>query len=118
VPDRDHDHDDWRPPGARLRAALWQAETHFHRREFAAAARALEATRGLGADELVAALRHLAAAGYQAREGHLERAHRPLARARQRVAPFLPEAYEVELQPLLDAVAAIVESAGDDEELA
>jgi hypothetical protein len=118
VPDHDLDDDDWRSPGARLRAALWQAETHLRHREFAAAARALEGTRGVGEDELVGALRHLAAAGYRAQEGHIERAHRQLARARRRVAPFLPEAYEVELQPLLDAVAAVVESAGGDGELA
>ena len=112
------DDEDWRPPEARLRAALWSTERHLLHGEFFAAARALEGTRGLGDDELVAALRHLAAAGYRAQERELVRAERQLVRARHRIAPFLPEAHEVDLQPLLDTVAAVVESAGGGGELA
>jgi hypothetical protein len=104
--------EEWPPPEAHLTSALWRAEAHLERREFFAAARALEQARGLGEDEFVAALRHLAAAGYRAQTGEPERARRQLQHARRRLAPFLPETREIELQPLLAAVAVVVESAG------
>jgi hypothetical protein len=112
------DDDDWRLPEERLRAALWQAETHLQRGEFFAAARALTGTRGLGEDDLLAGVRHLAAAGYRAQDGEPARARRQLEHARRRLASFLPEAHEVELQPLIDAVAMVVESTGGRGELA
>ena len=76
--------------------------------EYGQASRALDEAAGLGEDELVAGLRHLAAAGWRARNGEPERARRQLAHARRRLAPFLPEAREVEVARLLEAV---VESA-------
>jgi len=101
---------EWPPSEARLTSALWRAERHFERREFFAAARALDQARGLDEDAFVAALRHLAAAGYRAQTGEPERAHRQLEHARGRLAPFLPEYREIELEPLLEAVAGVVES--------
>ena len=110
--------EEWPPPEARLTSALWRADGHFERREFFAAARALDDARGLGEDAFVAALRHLAAAGYRAQTGEPERARRQLEHARRRLAPFLPETREMKLEPLLDAVALIVESADGDGQLA
>ena len=109
---------EWPPPGARLTSALWRAEAHLERREYSAAARALDEARGLGEDELVAALRHLAAAGHRAQAGETARARRQLAHARRRLAPFLPRTHDLELEPLLESVREVVESAGGDGELA
>jgi hypothetical protein len=100
--------EEWPPPDARLQGILWRAEGHLLRGEYGQASRALDEAKGLGADELVAGLRHLAAAGRRAEDGERERARRQLAHARRRLAPFLPESREVELAHLLDA---IVESA-------
>lgn len=110
--------EEWPPPEARLASALWRAEGHFERREFFAAARTLDEARGLGEDSFVAALRHLAAAGYRAQCGEQARARRQLEHARRRLAPFLPETREIELGSLLDAVAVIVESTDGDGQLA
>src|SRR5262245_44057159 len=100
---------EWPPPEARLQGVLWRAEGHLFRAEYAQASRALDEAAGLGEDELVAGLRHLAAAGWRLQNGEPERAHRQLAHARRRLAPFLPETREVEVAALLDAV---VESSG------
>jgi hypothetical protein len=78
------------------------------RGEYGQAARALADASGLGEDELVAGLRHLAAAGWRLQNGEPERAQRQLAHARRRLSPFLPEARDVEVARLLQAV---VESA-------
>ena len=78
------------------------------RGEYAQASRTLEEASGLGEDELVAGLRHLAAAGWRTQNGEAERGRRQLAYARKRLAPFVPEHREVEVALLLDA---IVESA-------
>jgi hypothetical protein len=110
--------EEWPSPESRLTSALWRAEAHLERREFFAAARALDEARGLGEDAFVAALRHLAAAGYRAQTGERERARRQLEHARRRLAPFLPETRELELEPLLEAVVLVVESADGDTELA
>jgi hypothetical protein len=95
---------DWPPPEARLQGILWRAEGHLSRAEYAQASRALDEAVGLGDEELVAGLRHLAATGWRLQNGEPERARRQLAHARRRLAPFLPEAREVELASLLDAV--------------
>jgi hypothetical protein len=95
--------EEWPPPQARLRSIRWRAEEHLERREFVAAARTLEEGFGLGDDELLHGLHHLAAAGYRAQLGDFERARRQLGHARRRLAPH-PEA-----APLIEAV---VESAG------
>jgi len=76
---------EWPPPEARLRSALWRAEEHIERREFFAAARTLEEAFGLGEDELLHGLHHLAAAGYRAQIGELDRARRQLEHARRRL---------------------------------
>jgi hypothetical protein len=93
----------WPPPQARLQSVRWRAEEHLERREFVAAARTLEEGFGLGDDELLHGLHHLAAAGYRAQLGDFHRARRQLGHARRRLAPY-PEA-----APLIETV---VESAG------
>jgi hypothetical protein len=100
--------EEWPPPEARLQGILWRAEGHLFRAEYGQASSALDEAGGLGDDELVAGLRHLAAAGWRVQNGEPERARRQLAYARRRLAPFLPEWREVEVARLLEA---IVESA-------
>jgi hypothetical protein len=112
------DEEEWPPREARLTSALWRAEDHFDRCEFFAAAQSLDEARGLGEDAFVAALRHLAAAGYRAQNGERARARRQLEHGRRRLAPFLPKTREIALEPLLDAVALVVESADGEGELA
>jgi hypothetical protein len=100
--------DEWPPPQARLQSVLWRTEGHLLRSEYGQAAAALAEAAGLGEDELVAGLRHLAAAGWRAQNGEPERARRQLAHAQRRLGPFLPKWREVEVARVL---AAIVESA-------
>jgi hypothetical protein len=102
--------DDWPPPNARYRSALWRAEGHLERAEWAHAAATLDDVLGLGEDELVRGLRHLAAAGYRARDGDRERARKQLEHARRRLGPYLPEQEEVDLQNLIEVVRRAVES--------
>jgi hypothetical protein len=97
--------DDWRPRANRVRAALWRAEGHLERREYAAAASALEEAFGLGDDSFARALYHLAAAGYKGVRGDGLRARRQLAHAQRRLAPFLPGHDEVDAAALLELVA-------------
>jgi hypothetical protein len=96
--------EEWPPADARLRSALWRAEGHIERGEYAAAAKALSDAFGLGEHELVHGLHHLAAAGYRAQTGEPERARRQLAHARRRLGPFLPERAEVAVAALLELV--------------
>jgi hypothetical protein len=98
--------DDWPPPEARVRSALWQAEGHFERREYFAASCALAAVFGLAGEdeELVRGLHHLAAAGYRHQTGESARARRQLAHARSRLAAY-PDA-----MPLVKLVEQDVES--------
>jgi hypothetical protein len=110
--------EEWPPPAARLTSALWRAEGHFERQEFAAAAQALHDALGLGDDQLVAALRHLAAAGYRAQTDEPLRARRQLAYASRRLAPFLPHGRELDLERLLESVVVTVESADGNRKLA
>jgi len=107
--------EEWPPAASRLTSALWLAEGHLERREFVAAARVLERARGLGEDALIAGLHHLAAAGCRAQTGDLARARRQLGHAGRRLEPYLPEHRGIELRPLLDVTAEVVESAGDGE---
>jgi hypothetical protein len=99
--------DDEPPAELRLRAALWDAERHILRREFAAAAGALEGVLAVAGDqtELVRGLLHLAAAGYRAQAGEPLRARRQLEHARRRLGPFLPARGDVDLAGLLAAVS-------------
>jgi hypothetical protein len=103
------DEEEWPPPEARLQGILWDVEGRLFRGEYGQASRALDEAAGLGDDELVAGLRHLAAAGWRVQNGEPERGRRQLEHARRRLAPFLPEAREVEVASLIEAV---VESAG------
>ncbi len=101
--------DDWPPPAARLRSALWRAEGHLERGEYSAASRALSEVFAIAGDEeeLLRGLHHLAAAGYKAQDGDLVRARRQLAHARRRLAPFK------DARPLLEIVERdVVESSG------
>jgi hypothetical protein len=76
----------WPPPGARVRSAVWRAEGHLERAEYAQAAAALEQAFGLGGDEaLLRGLYHLAAAGWKHQGGDSLRARRQLAQARRRL---------------------------------
>ena len=77
---------EWPPPAARVRSAVWFAEGHIERREYASAAQALEQVFRLGGDEdLLHGLHHLAAAGWRSQQGEPERARRQLAHARRRL---------------------------------
>jgi hypothetical protein len=97
----------WPPPESRVRSALWRAEGHIERGEYAHAARTLdEALAHASDDGVLRGLRHLAAAGYRAREGDGTRARRQLEHARRRLAPYLPVYEEVELDSLIELVAA------------
>lgn len=105
--------DEWPPRDARVRAALWQGEGHLLRGEWAHAGRALaEALAIAEAPDLFRGLRLLAAAGYHAREGDVERARAQVGRARTRLAPFLPEHEEVDLAAIVASVEAVVEEHG------
>jgi hypothetical protein len=73
--------EEWPPPEARRQGAIWRAEAHLERQEYAAAAAALEGFH----DAEARGLHHLAAAGYKLQEGDLERARRQLAHARRRL---------------------------------
>jgi hypothetical protein len=78
--------DDWPPPTARIQSAIWRAEGHIERAEYAQAARALADVFGLGGDEeLLRGLHHLAAAGRKHQDGQPERARRQLEHARRRL---------------------------------
>jgi hypothetical protein len=103
---------DWRPPEARYRASIWEAERRLREREWAhalsACGWALEVADG-DAREVALGLRHLAVAGLRQRDGDAERAVRQLARARRRLEPFPPEFEGVELAELLEAAATVSE---------
>jgi hypothetical protein len=100
--------DEWPPPEARVRSAVWRAEGELERGEYFAASRTLEGVFDVAGEqeELVRGLHHLAAAGYKAQTGEPERARRQLARARRRLEPY------PETAPLIRIVErSIVESA-------
>lgn len=99
--------DEWPPPEARVRSALWRAEGHLERREYFAAFDALTdalPVASAGERPLLLGLRHLSAAGYKGQGGDTARARRQLAHARRRLAAF-PDTV-----PLVELVAAEVES--------
>lgn len=101
--------EEWPPPDAQVRSALWRAEGHIERAEYVHAVRALDEALPLALDrELLHGLRHLAAAGYKARGGDALRARRQLAHARRRLAPYLPEREQVDIAALVARVEADV----------
>jgi hypothetical protein len=104
MPEDPNSADEWPPEADRLRGILWRVERHLLAGDYVHASVALDDARGLGEQELRAGLRHLAAAGYRAEQGELDRARRQLERARRRLAPLLPEAHEVEIAPLFEAL--------------
>jgi hypothetical protein len=111
--DRDSSTDEgWPPPDARLRSIVWRAEEHLERGEFVAAALTLEEGFGLGQEELLRGLHHLAAAGYRAQTGDTRRARRQLAHARRRLASHPGAA------TLVSSVGQVVESPRGEGELA
>src|SRR5438132_13760176 len=82
---------EWPPPAARVKAAVWRAEGHIERGEYAQAAQALEEVFGLGGDQtLLRGLHHLAAAGWKHQHGETERARRQLEHARRRLGRGRP----------------------------
>jgi hypothetical protein len=89
--------EEWPPLEGRLRSIRWRAEEHLERSEFIAAACTLaEGFRRGGDDALLHGLHHLAAAGYRAQIGDLERARRQLAFARRRLAGYPDSAALIE----------------------
>ena len=102
--------DEWPPPEARYRSALWRAEGQLERGEWSRAIDTLDDVLGLGDDKLVRGMRHLAAAGYRLWDGDRERARKQLDHARHRLASYLPEHEDVDLAALIDLVHEKVES--------
>jgi len=88
--------EDWPPPAARLRSAIWRAEGHIERCEYFAATDALADVFDIAGRraEYVRGLHHLAAAGYKHVHGDPASARRQLGHARRRLASF-PEAAEL-----------------------
>jgi predicted metal-dependent hydrolase len=88
--------EEWPPPVARLRSAIWRAEGHIERGEYFAASDALADVFDIaGRDaEYVRGLHHLAAAGYKHLHGNPLSARRQLAHARRRLTAF-PRAAEL-----------------------
>jgi hypothetical protein len=86
--------DEWPPPEARVRSAIWRAEGHIERGEYFAASAALsDVFDAAGEDaELVRGLHHLAAAGYKHEDGDAAGARRQLDHARRRLAGHPDEA--------------------------
>ena len=105
------DEEEWPPREARVRAALWAAEGHLLRGEWAQADRVLAPIARL-ADEpdLVRGLRRLAAAGYKAAEADRPRAQRNLVAARGLLEPLLVDCTEIDLATLIESVGSVVAS--------
>lgn len=82
--------DEWPPPEARVRSAVWRAEGHIERAEYFAATAALADVFHIGGEqaELIRGLHHLAAAGYKHTDGDTAAARRQLAHARRRLAAY------------------------------
>jgi hypothetical protein len=98
MPEEPSAEEEWPPPDARRRGAIWRAEGHLEREEYAAAAHALEGF----SDDRARGLRHLAAAGYRAQAGDVVRARRQLVRAHRLLGDHA----------LLAGVERVIESAG------
>jgi hypothetical protein len=82
--------DEWPPPAARLRSAIWRAEGHIERGEYFAATDALADVFDIAGRraEYVRGLHHLAAAGYKHVHGNPDSARPQLGHARRRLSPF------------------------------
>ena len=88
--------EEWPPPEARVRSAIWRAEGHLERVEYFAASQALADVFDVAGEdaELVRGLHHLAAAGYKHQTGDDAAARRQLDHARRRLAAH-PDAAEL-----------------------
>jgi hypothetical protein len=105
--------DEWPPPEARVRAALWEGERRLLAGEYAAAGDALGRALSGGPPEstdVARGMRLLAAAGYRRRDHDTVRAERLLARSRERLDPYLPVYEDVDLAALLDVVGDAIRS--------
>jgi hypothetical protein len=105
--------EEWPPPEARVRAALWEGEQRLRRGEYAAAGDALgrALSGGPPASTAVArGLRLLAAAGYRHASGDPERARRLAARARAQLEPYLPAYEDIDLGELAELVEEAMHS--------
>ena len=106
--------EDWPPPEARARAALWEAERWLRTGDYAAAGAALDgAVSRVDAPDtarVARGLRLLAAAGYRHRAGDPARASRLLESAKAQLAPYLPVYEEVELAVVVDLVDGALRS--------
>jgi hypothetical protein len=104
--------DDWPPPEVRARAALWEAERWLRTGDYAAAGAALDdfPPGAPESAEVARGLRLLAAAGYRHLTGDSERSDRLLARASDRLAPYLPVHEDVDLAALADLVERAIRS--------
>ena len=98
MPEDPNTEEEWPPREARRQGAVWAAEGHLERREYVAAAGILKGFF----DDYARGLHHLAAAGFKAQCGQLERARRQLAYARRRLGEH----------PLLGDLERFVESRG------
>src|SRR5919198_5909171 len=94
--------EEWPPPAARARSALWRAQEHLERAEYFHAVLTLEEVFAREKNELARGLYHLAAAGYRHERGDADGAANQVAHARRRLEPFLGEA---EISALLHLVA-------------
>jgi hypothetical protein len=105
----EHD-DEWPPPDASYRSALWRAEGQLERGQWIRAAATLEEVLGLGDDGFLRGMLHLAAAGNRVSDGDHERARKQMEHARRRLGPYLPEYEQIDLEALIEVVARQVES--------
>ena len=105
--------EDWPPPEARARAALWAAERHLTRGEYVAAASALDGAVVSGDPEYSRCRPWPASAGDCRLPAPDRRSRRARGTSRwhaTRLSPFLPVFEEVDLEELLEVVAASLET--------
>jgi hypothetical protein len=91
-----------------FQGALYYGRTHLRRGTYGHAyrhfVRASAAARGDTERELARGLVHLAAAGYKRAGGDARGYERQLVRARARLEPFMPAAWNLDLVELLQLV--------------
>ena len=101
------DDEEWPPPGAKVQAGVWEAESLLERGHYAHAARTLTRVLPLvpaGERGFFLGLRHLAVAGLRQEGGRSDSACRQLAHARRRRGGFPSGHREVEVEALLQDV--------------
>jgi len=99
----------WPPREAVFQGALYYGKTNLARGDYGHAYRQFTRAAAVApspADrELARGLVHLAAAGYKRAGGDDRGAARQLERARRRLEPFLPAAWNLDLAALLEAAS-------------